>query len=217
MRNQAGMLLVLSVPLVTGACLQKDTGHTLYLSPDGAVAWTIDESGAFSDQQDAGQRFAEEQGYIGPALIGAHVAAQGLQALGPDGLVQTQVLRDQRPYHVVTTASFSRVDRALSRMFKDAGVRGTATLEALDHRTTLRIRFDFRKEWPERENAVTAMLKDVDNLSVVITDGKFIAGGGFDVPDRRRAVVSAEWLAAAEAAIEAHQEIELVLSWSVWE
>jgi len=211
------MLLMLSVPMVTGGCLQKDAVHTLYLSPVGAVAWTIDESGVFSDEPDAGKRFAEEQGYIGPVLIGAHPAAQGLRTLGPDGLVQTHVLREERPYHVVTQASFSRVDSVLSRMFKEAGVKGAVTLEAVEERTTLCIRFDFRKEWLERENAVTAMLKDVDNLVLVMTEGRFIGASGFDVQDRHRAVVSDQWLAAAEAAMQAQKEIALVLSWSVWE
>jgi hypothetical protein len=214
MKNTLGMFMVGATMLLSGACLQKDAHHTLYLSPDGAVSWTVDESGVFSDDADAGKRAAEEQEYIGPALIGSHSVANAFKALGPQSLVRTHVLRDQPPFHVVTDASFLRIDDVFNRVFKEAGVEAKATLTVDGERTSLRVRFDFRDESLERESAVLTMLRDVDDVRFVLTEGRFVAGGGFDVPDRRRAVVSPEWIEAAGEAMEAHRAIELVLTWN---
>jgi hypothetical protein len=215
MKNRSEMLVIAAAMVLSAACLQKDANHTLYLSPDGSVSWSVDESGIYSDDADAGKRFAEEQAYIGPALIGSHAAAEALKALEPQSLVRTQVLRDQRPFHVVTDASFARIDHTVDRLFKEIGLKGSAALSIEGERRSLRIRFDFREEPPERENAVVAMLRDADNVKFVLTEGRFVAGGGFDVPDRTHAVVSSEWIEAAQKAMEAHRAIELVLTWEI--
>ena len=199
--------------LAPAGCLQKETTHTLYLSPDGALRWTVDEMNVHSDEADAGARFAEEQAYIGPALIGAHTIALGLQAIAPDGPVGTTVVRDERPFHVLTDASYRRVDRAFERLFEQTGLRGSASLEQAEDRGTLRIRFDFSHEGEERDSPAASLLADIDKLRFVLTEGRFVAGGGFDVPDRTTAVISREWIAQMEEAGKAGREIELVLTW----
>jgi hypothetical protein len=219
MRHRFTIPVVLAAALATG-CLQKDVTHTLYLSPDGSVRWTVDEAGVYSDEEDAGKRIAEEQGFIGPALIGEHTTAQGFRALGPDGLVRTTVVRDERPFHVITETQFFRADRAFERLLKGAGINGSANLVSDGNRGSLRILFDFTPE-PEpgqqQGGPVVRMLEDLDELRFVLTDGKFIAGGGFDVPDRMRAVISREWIEAAAKAEEDKRAIELVLTWQLWE
>ncbi|HJR60932.1 MAG TPA: hypothetical protein VJ813_16090 [Vicinamibacterales bacterium] len=204
---------LLATAALTAGCLQKDAVHTLYLSPDGAVRWVVDESTVYSDEADEGKRVAEEQAFIGPALIGTHTAARALQALAADGLVRTTVVRDERPFHVITETRFSRVERALERLFTEAGVKASARLEQDGRRSTLRIRLDFAKDPEERASPVVKMLEDVDDLRFVLTDGRFVAGGGFDMPDRLTATVSRAWMAAAEKAIEAKRAIELALTW----
>ena len=104
---------------------QKETTHTLYLGPDGALTWVAAESNVHSDEADPGKRAAEDQSYIGPALLGAHPVARGLQALGPDTLVRTTVVREERPFHVITEARFARADRALERLLRGQWPSGT--------------------------------------------------------------------------------------------
>ena len=64
------------------------------------------EVNVHSDETDLGKRMAEEQQYIGPALVGTHGVARGLAALGPQSAVRTTVLREERPFHVVTEPVF---------------------------------------------------------------------------------------------------------------
>jgi hypothetical protein len=219
MRHRLTIPALLAAALAAG-CLQKDVTHTLYLSPDGAVRWTVDEAGVYSDEEDVGRRIAEEQGFIGPALIGEHTTAQGFRAMGPDGLVRTTVVRDERPFHVITETQFFRADRAFERLLKGAGMKGSANLVIEGNRGSLRILFDFTREpEPEQQQGgpVVRMLEDLDELRFVLTEGKFIAGGGFDVPDRTKAVISREWIEAAAHAEEEKRPIELVLTWQLWE
>jgi hypothetical protein len=219
MRYTLTIPALLAAAMAATGCLQKDVTHTLYLSPDGAVRWTVEEAGVYSDEDDVGKRIAEEQAFIGPALIGEHTTAQAFRAMGPDGLVRTTVVRDERPFHVITETQFFRADRAFERLLKGAGIRGSASLVIDGNRGSLRIRFDFSREpEPEQQGGpVVRMLEDLDDLRFVLTEGKFIAGGGFDVPDRTKAVVSREWIEAAGKADDEKRAIELVLTWQLWE
>lgn len=208
---QLGVLLFLA--FASAGCLRKATTHTLYLSPDGSVRWTVDESNVYSDEADHGQRIAEEQAFIGPALIGAHRVALGLQAIAPDGLVRTTVIRDERPYHVVTDARFARVDRMFERLFNEAGVNAGVTLDERDGQHYLRMQFDFAREGDERDRPAAALLEDFENFRFVLTEGRFVAGGGIDVPDRHTAVISRAWIDHLGRAVEAKGQIGLVLTW----
>jgi hypothetical protein len=214
MARTARLTLLLVIGLASAGCLQKDTTHTLYLSPDGSVRWIVDESGVHSDESDAGQRLAEEQAYIGPALTGAHRVALGLQAIAPDSLVRTTIIRDERPFHVVTDARFFRVDRMFERLFKESGVKAAVALAEDDGRHHLRMRFDFSREVEDRNSPAAALLEDFENYRFVLTEGRFVAGGGFDVPNRTRAVLSREWIEAISRAVSDKREIELVLTWT---
>ena len=213
MARQAQLGVLLLLACATTGCLRKATTHTLYLSPDGAVNWTVDESNVYSDEADHGQRIAEEQAFIGPALIGGHRVALGLQAIAPDGLVRTTVIRDERPYQVVTSARFTRVDRMFERLFDEAGVTASVTLDHQDGRQHLRMQFDFTREIAERDSPAVALLEDFENFRFVLTEGRFVAGGGFDVPDRQTAVVSRAWIDHLGRALETKGRIGLVLSW----
>ena len=211
--KKLSMPAVLIAVLATAGCLQKETTHTVYLTPDGGARWVADEAGVHSDEEDPGARVAEEQAFIGPALIGGGRMAQAFQALGSDGLVKTTVLRDERPFHVVTEAPFASVDRLFAKLFKETGVPATVTLTRDGDRTTLRMRFDFTREVDERATAAAALLEDLDRLKFVLSHGEFVAGGGFDVPDRISARISPEFFAELEKAMEGRREIVLSLVW----
>ena len=208
-RVLAGSILVLA----SSGCLRKETTHTLYLAPAGDVHWQIDESGVRSDDADDVKRLEEEQAYIFPALAGAHPAARGLQSLAPVGVVETTIVREESPFHVITAARFSRIDRALGRLFTACGIDASVTLTNEDDVTRLRLRFDFTKAIEATDTPALALLEDLGDFRFVLTEGRFIAGGGFDVPDRTRAVLSPEALTSLTRAMDERRQIELVLAW----
>ncbi len=51
---------LLAIAVFAAGCLQKDAVHTLYLSPDGALKWTVDESIFYSDESDEWMAAAEQ-------------------------------------------------------------------------------------------------------------------------------------------------------------
>ena len=206
---------VLGMVIAASGCLRKETTHTVYLATDGGARWVVEESNVHSDEADAGARSAEEQRFIGPVLIGAGRMAQAFQAIGTDGLVRTTVIRDERPFHVVTDAPFSHTDRLFQKLFKEAGVPVAVAIERDGDIRKLRMRFDFTKELVERESPASALLEDLDRLKFVLGDGHFVAGGGFEVPDRMVAKISREWMEQVEKAIDGKAVIDLVLTWKL--
>ena len=206
--------LVASLAILTSGCLRTETTHTLYLGADGSLSWVASESNVHSDEGDAGKRAAEDQSYIGPVLVGTHPVARGLQALRPDTLVRTTVVRDERPFHVITEASFARADRALERLFVESGLPARVTTAQQEGRTTLRVRFDFARQVVERESPAAALLQEIEHWLFVLPEGTFIAGGGFEVPDRAKARLSKEAFDAIDQAMTARRSIELTLAWS---
>lgn len=207
--------ILLLVAAATTGCLRKDTTHTLYLSPDGSVRWVVDEANVYSDEDDPGKRFQEEHAYIGPALLGAHRVARGLQTIGPDGLVRTTVIRDERPFHVITDAAYGRIDRALDRLFREAGLHAAVGLDENDDRRRLRIQLDFSREVAGHDTPVMSLIEDFESLRFALTEGTFIPGGGFDVQDRRLATLSRESAEYVANARETSGQIELVLTWEL--
>lgn len=212
MLRTAHLSIVLAAALAAG-CLQREVTHTLYLTPEGGVSWVAVEANVYSDEADPGKRASEEQAFIGPALLGAHRVARGLHALEPASLVRTTVVRDDRPFHVITEARFARVDAMLERLLVDSGLPARVTLTHEEDRTTLHIRFDFSRRVVERDTSASALLEDLDRIVFVLPEGSFIAGGGFDVPDRNRARLTQDAFDAIDKAMSDRRPIELTLAW----
>ena len=206
--------VVFGLAVATSGCLQKEVTHTFYLGPDGGLTWMAAESNVQSDEADPGKRAAEEQAYIGPALLGSHRAALGLQALGPDTLVRTTVVREERPFHVITEARFARIDTTLERLLVGSGVPARVTLSTEAERTSFRIHFDFSRTVVERDTPAAALLEDIEHFVFVLQEGTFIGGGGFEVPDRTHARLAPATFDAIEQAMAARRTIDLTLTWS---
>jgi len=196
-------------------CLQKETSHTLYLVPDGSVEWVVAEGNVHSDEAEVGKRLMEEQAYIGPALLGTHGVARGLAALDPQQPVRTTIVRDQRPFLVLTSARFASIDRVLTRLFAEMGVRTSASIQQGAAGNTLRVRLDFNRPLDEHQTAVSELGDNLEHFRIVLTEGRFGAVSGVDVTDGTSAMLSADWLDRAEKAYETKSTIEFALSWSV--
>ena len=214
MFRKLAMFVTSGAIVLTAGCLQKDTSHTVYLAPDGSASWHISEVNVHSDANEIEKRVTEEQLYIGPVLVGSHGAARGLAALQPRDAVRTTVLRDERPFHVVTEARFSAVDRTIERLFTEMGIRTSASLLHGGGKTTLRVGLDFSYSQDDGQTDVSELLDDIERLRFVLTEGRFGGVSGFDVTDQIVATPSTDWLDRAERAHEAKTSIAFALSWS---
>jgi hypothetical protein len=177
------LLAVVAVTLSTTGCLVKETTHRLYLSPSGSVTWMVLEQGVRSDETDSNQRWNEEREWLAAIAGDAHPVAEGLRRLGPNG-VSTRLLRSERPYMVLTDASFARVDHVIGRLLEELGLRGEATLEVDGPDAVLSVSVDLSSlDDAEQgiDSPVTAVLEDLDRYRFALTDGRFVAATGFDI------------------------------------
>ncbi len=143
MRKLLEMTGLLVATLSLGACLNKETTHTLYLSPDGAVAWRTLEDGVRSDATDALKAAAEESDYLAAATAGTGDVASGLAALEPIR-VRTRILRRERPFTVLTEAWFPSAESLANGIIAAFRIQGDAYVTRDGDAITLHIHLDFR-------------------------------------------------------------------------
>jgi hypothetical protein len=185
MTRRALTVPVLGAALMMAGCLQKETTHTIYLARDGAVEWVALEKDVRSDAKEPAERRAEEQSYLASAAAGEHGIARGLAALDPVSR-KTRVLRDARPFIVVTEARFARVDRLFERMLSDLRVPGYASLTRAGGVTTLLLHIDVAAamaDESDRSTPVTDLTEDLAQYRIVLTEGRFTAAQGFTLSD----------------------------------
>ena len=173
---------LLCVLLASTACLQKETTHTIYLDPDGSIAWTVLEENVRSDEEDADRRLEEEQGYIESAWRTSHGVAAALEALG--GRPVADLLRSERPFVVFTEARFFAIDRLARRFLEEAGIDGEAELrfEPQLTRFTLTCAQDAVDDLDE-DGRVVALIEELDRYRLVLTRGRFVEARGFRLED----------------------------------
>ena len=116
---------------------------------------------------------------------------------------------------MLTSARFASIDRVLTRLFSEMGVRTSASFLRGTDENSLRVRLDFSRTIDEHETAVSELGDNLEHLRIVLTEGRFGAVSGVDVTDGRSATLSADWLDRVEKADETKSAIEFALSWSV--
>jgi hypothetical protein len=216
MRRQLGMAAVLVATLSMAACLDKETTHTLYLSPDGQVAWVTFESHVRSDRKDAPSRNTEEAEYLTAALAGTNDVARGLGALEPD-LVRTRVLRRERPFTVMTEARFSSVEALANRIMAAFRIPGDAYISRDGDAVTLHVHLDLRAvesetedAGPENDSPVAALLGEIASYRIVLTEGSFSDPVGFTLNGDGTAATP---VAPSDEEIKALGVLDLALTW----
>jgi hypothetical protein len=213
MRKRLG-IIGLAVMAAAG-CLQKETGHTLYLSPDGMVSWLVIEKDVYSDTKDRAARSKEEQEYIVSAARDAHGIGRALLLLAPLDL-RTRIVRNERPFVVTTEARYGSVERLGRDLMARLGLDGDVTLHRDGPVMTLRVRLDVAaalasEEEREPENPVDALVDDLDRYRVVLTEGRFTDARGFRLSTDG---TQAMFVKIPSEEIEANGGIaELTLSW----
>jgi hypothetical protein len=211
MRQVFRIVAVAGMAVSAAGCLQKETTHTLYLSPDGAFVWTALEKDVHSDETKPDARRKEEADYLTAASLGTHGVGLGLVALDPVR-TRTSVLHDRRPYLVMTEAEFTAIDRVFDRLFSEVRVPGYAVLRHEGSRTSLVIHADLRTEPDSSESsAVEALIEDLDRYRIVLTDGRFVAASGFVLHNGATAAVPA--LVTEEELAARGRLLDLTLTW----
>lgn len=210
--RQALGVIVLAAAAASG-CLQKETTHTLYLSPDGRMSWMAVEKDVRSDETDPYRRLAEEQRYILAAATGAHGVGRGLAALAPSRQ-RTRVLRSERPFVVVTEAEFSSLEFAIRRLLTELAVEADVNVAYDGRLTTLTIRANAANAETDdgRDTPVGELFEELDRYRIALTDGRFIRATGFALIEGDTVAVPIEtpWAAiAANGGI-----LEMSLTWT---
>jgi hypothetical protein len=206
-------IVVLAAAAAAG-CLQKDTTHTLYLSPVGRLSWLAIEKDVRSDDTDPVRRFAEEQAYIAAAAGGVHGVGRGLAALDPTRL-RTRAIRNERPFIVVTEAEFSSLEFAVQRFLVQLRAPGDVRVTGDGATTTLRVRIDAfaanaGDDGPETD--VVELVEDLDRYRIVLTAGRFTSATGFTLTDG--ATVAVPVTTPWETIVANGGVLELSLTWT---
>jgi hypothetical protein len=209
-------IIVLAAAASAAGCLQKETTHTIYLSPDGRATWMAVEREVRSDEKDAARRLSEEQHYIVAAESGQHGVARGLGALDPIRL-HTRIVRHDSPFLVVTIAEFDSIEFLAKRIVTRMGLPADVALHHDGPVTTLRVRIDAVRASEEEqgeagaENPIGALLEELDAYRFTLTEGRFVGSAGFELRSGGSIALPVEtpWDAiVANAGI-----LELSLSW----
>lgn len=209
--NKTLSLSLFAVILAAG-CVRKETSHTLYLDPNGAVTWMVLEKDIRSDAHDRRERDQKEEDFMAPRRSGEHGMAQALEQLDAEW-VETRVLRDTRPYMVVTEARFDSLDRVIQSFFEQLGAPVYAELRADGDRTRLVILCNL-EDWDEAEQSesegeeddvLVELMFDADEYRLVLTEGEFVDARGFELADEKTVAVLID---QSREEIEAIEEVD---------
>jgi hypothetical protein len=188
-------IAVLAASVLPAGCLLKETTHNLYLSPDGRMTWLAVEANIRSDDSDPARRSSEEQGYLQAARGGGHGVGLGLAALDPSRQ-DTRIIRDERPFHVVTEADFLSIDHVVRRLLTELQVNGDVALRHVGGVTSLVVRVDAAAaaghDAPSVSTPVQELAEGLERYQIVLTEGRFVAARGFSLRDGGTAAVPIE-------------------------
>ena len=185
------LALVIAAMVLTAACIDQNNRHIFYLDADGAVTWTVVQEEIRSDAEERPDRIREEREFLQAVDRNEHDVARALGRLGALW-VDTQLVRAERPYSVVTEARFESVARAWEEFLTGVGFEAQARLEAEGDR--MRLTFSYGElendaEGSEDDEVLASLIDDHENYRFVLTEGKFIDAEGFRLEDQDTAAV----------------------------
>jgi hypothetical protein len=190
MAKHIWLWFVAAMAAVTAGCLQKDVTQTWYLDGETAsVIWSVLEDHVRSDARDAVERHNEESTFVLAAQRENHPVARGFLRLG-FSTPRTRVLRDAVPYSVLTESPALRIDVVGQRILLGLSLSGTSTLTknggTWEWKLTVR-KPSSDEHLREPDDDVSALIGDLDSLTVVLTAGRFDEATGFTLSGDHRA------------------------------
>jgi len=182
------LLLSLAVTPFAAGCLVATTTHRLYLSPQGALTWSVLEQDVRSTESRPSDRAAEENALLDGVASQTHPTLDALRRLQPYD-TSLRLLRADRPYTVLTEARFERVDAVVENLLSELRIPGKVTLQRTGDEWSLGISIDLTAmEGDEQATPLAALIEELDCYRLVLTDGRFTAAIGFAIVDGGTAV-----------------------------
>jgi len=180
------MLWLGVVALLASGCLVKDTTETIYLEPHGAVTWSVLEKDVRSDEKRAQDRAREENAFSAAAAAERHPIAIAFARLNAAD-VRTVIVRDRRPFTVLTEARFPRLDTLMAAFAAQAGARATSALDRRDGLVTWTwtISEDDSVERGDDGKEMSALADSFEGCRFVLSAGHFISAVGFELSHDR--------------------------------
>jgi hypothetical protein len=172
--------------LTSTGCLLKETTHTFYLEPDGAIVWRVVEKDVRSDAESVDERRREEADYLNAVQTGEGRMAADFDALGALR-VDTRVVSDRRPYFVVTEATFGSIEDLALAILEESCPAGSAELVFDGDRVRFTVRCPLDAEQPtsdetrEEDFSGVGLIEESEAYRVVLTEGEFVDAIGFDL------------------------------------
>jgi hypothetical protein len=167
--------------LGTAGCLQSETTHRLYLTPEGAVTWVVLERDVFSDERETADGLAEDREFLASARIEAHPMALAFEALANDAR-RSMILREEVPFTVLTEARFSRVDWLGQRVLDRLRLPGTSVLGQEGDEMYWTLTVDTTVDVDEgAATELEPLVADASDYRVFLTEGRFTAATGFRI------------------------------------
>lgn len=171
----------LALALASAGCISERPIQTIVVEADGSVTWTVVEMEARSLGDSAEGMRSEDAEFLERAASGDGDMARALRALGPTD-VESTVLRDRRPFLVVTEATFPSVEALAQALVGEAG---TVTVERGPDRVavTATVRSSDVDRGEEGDDTPLEILgRKCEDIAIVLADGAFEEGttAGFD-------------------------------------
>ncbi|HVS16480.1 MAG TPA: hypothetical protein VMV46_21400 [Thermoanaerobaculia bacterium] len=168
--------------LATLGCMVGEVTHTVYLEPDGSMTWIVEESWMRSAEDDPRARRSEESEWLAARVGETHAQAEAFWQLGA-ARVETLVVRDRRPFQVVTRATFRNPADALERLFHASGLRGEIELAGDRRAGAIAIAIDVEGSQHDGGNEIGAVgsLLSFDRLRLMVSDGRFVDAVGLEL------------------------------------
>jgi hypothetical protein len=175
LKHSRAIILLAAAGFASAACLVKDTSNTLYLEGDGSVTWSILDRNVRSGDDD-------ERTYFSAVQRDEHDVARGFRTLNARD-VSTTILRAVRPYSVLTEARFAGLDLLGQVILDRLRARGTSTMvRNADGSVTWRLVVEgmFSEPSDDEIDNVAGVFAG-DRMTVILTEGHFLAGEGFKI------------------------------------
>ncbi len=184
--RRAALTFLLAAAVAGSACLKTEVTHVLYLSPSGALTWSVHDRDVHSDDQDRARRIQEESEFVRAVEQRTHAPLVALETLGGRDAA-TRLTRTERPFEALTSARFERADTLAASFLRQLGIAGTAKQVVAGDRVTLTVDWAFDGATVD-EGPVLALVEDLPAYRIVLTEGRFIAADGFRISEDGRTV-----------------------------
>lgn len=176
MRKTVILLIVL---LISTGCLKKETLHTVYLDPSGALTWVVLEKNIRSDEPGS----AEELQVLTGVSRHRHPMTLGLVAAGALR-ADSRVLRAERPYWVLSEARFRSVERLARDLLEVLCDRFEVSFTPDPETARLDLEcFPADEPRVDDEDPLWELLAADGDFEIRLTAGRFVDGLGFEIVD----------------------------------